>query len=407
MCTASRWRSGISISAMSGQRRLDSRARTREQLYEQVCLREGITRADLAQVTGLSRSTVNHAVTQLIAAKRVTEADAVAKGPGTGSGRPGRGLRAAVGQRHVAGIEFGHNRIQVAIADASGTPLAEERFEMGVDRSAKEAMDAAANIVAKLEAAHKGVEIVGVTAGIPGPIDSSTGLVRSPAILSSWVDLDPGAELARRIGVPVWTENDAYLGAYGERLCGAGQGLTDFLYVKASSGIGACPVIGGNPYRGASGLAGEIGHTLLAGRTDLCRCGNRGCLEAVVSAQAVREQIIHTHPGVDVDAIGLWVLDDAATRRILDEAGRTVGAVLADLVNLLNPSAIVLGGELGTSGPSFIEGVTSAIRRRAQPASAEAVKVVPAALGVRAELVGALKHAAHQARSLARQSLDA
>lgn len=100
------------------------------------------------------------------------------------------------------------------------------------------------------------------------------------------------------------------------------------LYIKASHGIGAGLVIDGKPYTGATGLAGEIGHTHLSGRTELCRCGNRGCLEAVVSVQSLLEQVAHTRPNVDPDSITLNVLDDTITHRILNEAGRTLGGVL-------------------------------------------------------------------------------
>ncbi len=373
------------------------REHTREVLYDLIRSREEVTRSDLVEATGMSRSTINHAVARLLSEGRVTDAEAESKGPGSGSGRPGALLRAVPGEGHVAGIDFGHDHVQVAVADALGSPLAERRTELSVDLHATEAMDVAAATLVSLCDALGVSDLGSLTAGIPGPIDSRSGLVRSPTILSGWVGLDPAAELQQRIGVPVHTENDAFLGAFGERVRGAGREHADFLYVKVSGGIGASPVIAGEPYRGATGLAGEIGHTPLAGRTELCRCGNRGCLEAVVSVQTVREQIAHTHPGQQLDDTGLDALDDPTTQRILNEAGRIVGSVLADLVNLLNPGALVLGGELGCAGPAFVEGVSATVDRRAQPASADVVEIRPASLGVRAELVGALQHAARGA----------
>ncbi len=244
--------------------------------------------------------------------------------------------------------------------------------------------------------AHGITDIDRVAAGIPGPLDRRTGLVRSATILSGWVGLAPAAELERRLGLPVRAENDAFLGAYGELKRGAGRDIGDFVYVKVSHGIGASPVIGGEPYPGAIGLAGEIGHTQLTGRTEQCRCGNRGCLEAVISVDTIRSQIAHTHPGsdLDVDTISLTSFEDPVTDRILSEAGWMLGEVLSDVCNLLNPNALVLGGELGTAGPSLIEGVVSSIRRHAQPATADAVDVLPAQLGTAAELTGALEMAA-------------
>ena len=382
---------------MQRRTQLSPREPTREVLYDLIHSREQVTRSDLVEATGMSRSAINHAVARLLSEGRVTEAEAESKGPGSGSGRPGALLRAVPGEGHVAGIDFGHDHVQVAVADALGSPLAERRTQLSVDLHANEAMDLAAATLASLCDDLGVPDLKSLTAGIPGPIDSRSGLVRSPTILSGWVGLDPATELRQRIGVPVHTENDAFLGAFGERVRGVGREHTDFLYVKVSGGIGASPVINGEPYRGATGLAGEIGHTPLAGRTELCGCGNRGCLEAVVSIQTVREQIAHTHPGQHLDDVALESLDDPTTHRILNEAGRTVGSVLADLVNLLNPGALVLGGELGCAGRAFVEGVSAAVTRRAQPASADVVDIRPASLGVRSELVGALQHAVRAA----------
>ncbi len=378
-------------------RRLSPRERTREDLYDLIRSAEDLTRTDLVELSGLTRSTVNHAVVRLLADGRVTETDAEAKGPGSGSGRPGTLLRAIATGAHIAGIDFGHNHVHVAIADALGRPVAEERVTMGVDLMATQALDAAAEILAVLQARHGITDLARLVAGVPGPLDSRTGLVCSPTALSGWVGLAPAAELERRMGIPVHAENDAFLGAYGERRRGAGRDFPDFLYVKVSHGIGASPVIAGEPYRGATGLAGEIGHTHLDGHTELCRCGNRGCLEAVISVDPIRRQIAHTHPAAEAEQVDLRTFDDPITERILSEAGRMLGSVLADLVNLLNPSALILGGELGSTGAPLIQGAEESLRRYAQPATAGALQVLPAALGMRAELTGALHMAASMA----------
>ncbi len=353
-----------------------------------------VTRPELAALTGMSRSTINQALGRLVTDGRIVEADTEAKGPGSGRGRPAVRLRAVGTGAAVAGIDFGHAHVYVGIGDTLGTTIGTERLSLDVDLRADEAMDAAVSMLETLRARHEITELAGVVAGIPGPLDRHNGLVRSPTILSGWVGLAPAAELARRIGTAVSVENDAVLGALGELYCGAGRGYDSFLYVKASHGIGASIVIDGRPFRGATGLAGEIGHTKLAGRSELCRCGGRGCLEAVVSVGTVREQIAHTRPGTDPNAVDLTVEADSITARILDTAGRTLGRVLADQCNLLNPAAVIVGGELGRADGPLVDGIRAAIRRHAQPATADALVVLPAALGVDAELTGALQHAA-------------
>jgi len=379
--------------------RIPLRDRTREEIYALICADASLTRADLVELTGLPNSTVAHAVERLLAEGRIIRSDAEPKGPGSGSGRPGITFKPVATGQVIGAIDFGHGHLRVAIANDLGEPIAEVGMSLDVDLDATQAMDAAATQLSQLSRDH-GIDALSVvTAGIPGPVDRHTGLVRSPTILSGWVGLDPAAELQRRIGARVRIENDAALGAFGELLQGAGQGYRDFLYVKASHGVGAGLVLNGVPYTGATGLAGEIGHTPLSGRTELCRCGRRGCLEAVVSLQAVEEGVLHTHPGMSPDAV---VLDsrDPVTGHLLEEAGRTLGLVLADLCNLFNPSAVILGGSLGTAGEPVITGVHASIARYAQPATAAALVVKPAELGVRAELVGALQSASQLARRL-------
>lgn len=320
--------------------------------------------------------------------------DGTGTGSGSGRGRPATRLRAVASGAGVAGIDFGHSHVHVAVADALGSTIGSEAVSLDVDMHATDAIDIAATLLAELCAAHSVGELSRVVAGIPGPLDQATGLVRSSTILSGWVGLAPARELQERIGIPVHVENDALLGAYGELHRGAGRGYDNFLYVKVSHGLGAGVVIGGQLYRGGTGLAGEIGHTMLPGHSELCRCGNQGCLETVVSVQTVRQQIAHTRPGTDPRAIDLTRIDDASGARILDTAGRTLGRVLADLSNLLNPQALIIGGELGSADGPLIDGVRASINLHAQPATADAMDILPAVLGTRAELTGALQLAA-------------
>ncbi|WGL52350.1 ROK family protein [Nocardioides sp. BP30] len=364
------------------------RQRNRAEMLRLIRAGHGVTRADLARSTGLSRSAVQAIVAGLLAESQVSEFEVEEKGPGTGSGRPGT-LLMALGDP-VAGIDFGHNHLHVAIADSFGRLMEDRRVELDVDLSAAQALDTAAALLESLRTAHDVPRLQAVAAGIPGPVDLASGLVQSPTILSGWVGLSPATELERRIGVPVRIENDAALGALGELYGGAGRDHRDFLYVKASHGIGASLVLGGELYRGGTGLAGEIGHTHLSGRTELCRCGNRGCLEAVVSVSAVTDQIAHTHPASDPAAITLESLPDPITDRILHESGRILGQVVSDLCNLVNPTAVIVGGELGAAGEAFVQGVEQAIRRYAQPATSAALVVRAAEFGNRAELHGAL-----------------
>lgn len=374
--------------------RTSVRNRTRDDLYNLISTREELTRPDLVALTGMSRSTVNNAIGRLLEEGRIVETDAEVKGHGSGSGRPATRLVAVASGAPVGGIDFGHTHIRVAVADSLGRPLGERTVEVDVDLRASESMQVAAALMSELRMEHSLDSLACVVAGIPGPLDRASGLVRSPTILSGWVQLAPAVELQRLLNVPVRVENDALLGSFGELIRGGGRDHENFLYVKASGGIGASVIIDRKPYRGATGLAGEIGHTSLAGRTEACRCGNQGCLEAVVSVQQVRERILVSHPGIDPAGIDLRGDGDEVTGRILNEAGRTLGGVLSTLCDLLNPSAVIVGGELGESNHRFIDGIAESVERYSQPATAASIQVKAAELGVRAELVGALEMAA-------------
>jgi predicted NBD/HSP70 family sugar kinase len=231
-------------------------------------------------------------------------------------------------------------------------------------------------------------------AGIPGPLNPATGTVQSPTILADWVDLDLRSALRARTGLNVSVDNDANLGAIGEQARGSGHSYRDFIYVKASNGIGACLVLGGAVYRGSGGMAGAIGHTQLDPEGLWCRCGNRGCLEALVSVDVVRRQL----EPLGIDPLDADDVTHPVARKVFAESGRTVGRVLANLCNALNPQAVVLGGDLSLTGTAFVDGVRDSIERLAQP-GASAVATVPARLGRRAELIGTLTAAVAEARS--------
>jgi len=209
--------------------------------------------------------------------------------------------------------------------------------------------------------------------------------------MPGWRDLAPADQLAERLGVPVAADNDANLGALAELHRGVARGVGDFVYLKLASGVGAGLVLGGRLYRGATGIAGEIGHVQIAEHGRVCRCGNRGCLETEVSVPRLLE---HVQPRQDTpldveQLLALDAADDAGVRRVLGDAGRTVGRALADLCNSLNPTLLVVGGPLG-SATSLVDGVRASVDRYAQPNAAAAVRVVSAALGERAEITGAV-----------------
>lgn len=378
--------------------RLSLRDRTREEVFTLIHDSRDLTRSALVELTGLPSSTVGHAVARLIAEGRVRESAPPAKGPGSGSGRPGSILNAVATASRTGAIDFGHRHIRVAIGDDLGNVLDEETVRLNVDQSPTRGLDAAAAKLRELSERNAVTKLACVAAGVPGPIELGTGLVCSTTTLSQWAGMYPARELEKRLQIPALVGNDATIGALGELHHGVGQGHRNFLYIKASHGIGAGTVINGELLEGGNGFAGEIGHIIIAGRPEMCRCGNRGCLEAVVSVPSVKEQLTHTHPHLDVTTVDLASLHDPVSARIFNESGRTLGATLAGLCDLLNPTLLIIGGELGACQP-LIDGVRASVNRFAQPSTSSAIEIVAAGLGTRAEIVGAVQLAATLARA--------
>jgi predicted NBD/HSP70 family sugar kinase len=235
-------------------------------------------------------------------------------------------------------------------------------------------------------------EVIGCGVGIPAPVDGRTGIVGSSSILPAWSGLDIRHEAAQRLGVDVEVDNEANLGALAEATVGAGREHTDLVYVKLSAGIGAGFVLAGELCRGSAGLAGEIGHIQARPDGPVCRCGKRGCLETVASTEALLALLRPIH-GDDLTLAALLELSrsaDDATVRVIHEAGRAVGRVLADICNTINPGIVVVGGDLSPAGEPLVSGIREAIDRYALPAAANVVAVTQGALRERAALVGAL-----------------
>lgn len=351
-----------------------------------------MSRADLVRASGLSRTTVSSLVAELIRTGQVTETDDRARPYKGGSGRPPVVVRLSAPAGAVAGVDVGHGHVRVAVTDRLGAVLAEDHTLVDVDTHGVEVLDRTAAMVRTLTG-QSGLEVAELQAVgmcVPAPLDRRSSRIRT-GIMPGWQGLLPGEELERRLGVPVHADNDANLGALAELHQGSARGRHDVVYLKIASGVGAGIVLGGRVHRGASGIAGEIGHVQVDEGGHVCRCGNRGCVETMVSASRLLELLRPAYGGpLTVDQVlALDDQGDAGVRRVLSDAGRTIGRAVADLANSLNPELVVVGGTLGRSA-SIVAGLRSSIDRYAQPDTAAALDVVPGALQDRSELVGAV-----------------
>ncbi|SCK49036.1 ROK family protein (putative glucokinase) [Streptomyces sp. WMMB 322] len=359
-----------------------------ERVVRAVRMAGSLTQADIARTTGLSAATVSNIVREL------KEGGTVQVTPTSAGGRRARAVSLSGDAGTVVGVDFGHSHLRVAVGNLAHQVLAEEAEPIDVDASAEEGFDRAEQLVHRL-VASTGIsreKLIGVGLGVPGPIDVETGELGSTSILPGWSGTHPREELASRLGVPVHVDNDANLGALGEQVWGNGRGATDLAYIKVASGVGAGLVINGQIYRGPGGTAGEIGHITLDESGPVCRCGNRGCLETFTAARYVLP-LLHSSHGTDLTMARVVQLareGDPGCRRVVGDLGRHIGSGVANLCNLLNPSRVVIGGDLAEAGDVVLGPVRDSVARYAIPSAARQLTVVPGTLGGRAEVLGAL-----------------
>ncbi|MFF1558650.1 ROK family protein [Streptomyces sp. NPDC058279] len=359
-----------------------------ERVVRAVRLAGSLTQAEIARATGLSAATVSNIVRELKEAGTVEVTDTSA------GGRRARSVSLSGDAGIVIGVDFGHTHLRVAVGNLAHQVLAEDSEPLDVDASWTEGFDRAEALVGRLiEGVGVGRDkVIGVGLGVPGPIDVESGTLGSTAILPGWAGINPRQELSGRLGVPVYVDNDANLGALGELVWGSGRGVKDLAYIKVASGVGSGLVINGQIYRGPGGTAGEIGHITLDESGPVCRCGNRGCLETFAAARYVLPLLQGTHgPELTMErVVELARGGDPGCRRVITDVGRHIGSGVASLCNLLNPSRVVLGGSLAEAGELVLTPIRESVGRYAIPSAARQLSVLTGSLGGRAEVLGAL-----------------
>lgn len=347
-----------------------------------------VTQADLARQTGLAPATVSSIVRELFSSGLVTTEP--------GSGRRGTTVTLARSAGLVAGLDFGHSHIAVAVGDVTGSLLSERRAALDSAHPSAEGLDAAAalldQLLDELGVDQAAVRTVGL--GLPAPVID--GIVRSSAILPGWVGVNVQHVAQERFGRDVHAENDANLGALAEHRRGVARGSDSTVFVKVSSGVGAGIVLNDRLFHGSTGTAGEIGHLTLDEGGPVCRCGSRGCLEAYASTGALQSMMELQLPGAGVSAIVAAArAGNVSALRALEDAGLHLGWALASVVNLLNPALVVVGGEMAQAGDLLLDSARIGLRRHALDAVAS-TPVVASELGERASLVGAVLLAAEK-----------
>jgi predicted NBD/HSP70 family sugar kinase len=359
---------------------------------------DGTSRADLARSSGLSRSTVSAIVGELIQAGLVVETHVGL----SRSGRPPIVLAFHEAAFGFVGIEMGASHVSAVLCDARGRVLFRRSEPWDVQGDPPGTLRLLHRFVAECVGSAGRRTVVGIGLAVPCPLDSLEPGLLSRRLLPAWAGVRVADELRARHGLAVFLDNDANLGALAEHWWGACRDVTCATYIKVATGVGAGHVIDGELFRGASGMAGEIGHTTVAVEGGhRCRCGLTGCLEAEIGSGAIvsraRERIAAGAASALLSAADLTLervvsaarAGDPVACALIEEAGRHLGVAVANLLNLMNPAKVVLGGRLTTAGELLLVPLRRTLRDRALWSSIERTEVVFSELGEDHVAIGA------------------
>jgi predicted NBD/HSP70 family sugar kinase len=367
-------------------------------------IREGraTTRPDLVHVTGLSRKVVIQRVDQMIALGLVREGPTVAS---TGGRPPGR-LDFAADAGCVLAVELGATGITAAIADLSGRVLAERRRRLPFGARPAAALERTEALFARLLEAGTSQgrgPLRGIGVGVLGPVGPD-GLTLDTVRDGGWAGFSVADWFGARYAVPVWVDNEVNMMAVGEAQDRSPRDGANLLYVKVSTGIGAGLISDGRLYRGASGVAGEIGHmTISNDRSLVCWCGNSGCLVTLASGRAITKfGVAAMRKGQSPFLAGMpprQIRDehivagahagDEACLRIISRAGEALGLAIAGATNLFNPALIVIGGRVGGQAAHLLtDPVRRSVDKRTFPLATANLKIETSENAYRAGVSG-------------------
>jgi predicted NBD/HSP70 family sugar kinase len=376
----------------SGVRNPGSQAALRQlneqRIVEALTALGSATQVEISNHTGLSAATVSNIV------KRMTKRGLVVTTPTTRSGRRALSVRLNTRGAIAVGVDFGRRHVRVALASYHRTLIGERAADLPFGHKAADSIEVARTILAELLAEHELDEraVLGVGVGIPGPVDRRTWTIVPGRNLPEWEGISVLNEIQQRMKHPIFLDNDANFGALAQVTWGEHLAVDNLVFIKIGSGIGCGLIVNGAPFYGHLGVTGEIGHATVDPYGPACLCGNRGCLETIASTSTMIDRLDHGTGArlTTEDIIRNAARADAATIRVVEDAGLAIGRALADVANLLNPEVIVIGGPLADLGEVLLAPVRRGLVRNALPIVGETTSVVMSPLGDRAEVLGAV-----------------
>jgi glucokinase-like ROK family protein len=310
-----------------------------------------ISRADIANKTGLNKGTVSSQVSELLKENLITES-----GPGVSSGgrRPVMLLFNQVAG-YTIGVDIGVNYILGILTDLSGNICNETitRFDnLTFEQIKVELFGIVDSLISSMPSSHYG--IVGIGIGVPGTVNTDGEILLAPNL--NWKNVNLKNLMEERYNVPVLIENEANAGAYGEKKFGAGKDSENIIYVSVGIGIGVGLILNGQLYKGNNGFSGELGHMTIEVNGPKCSCGNQGCWELYASEKALVKKALQENilpeEGKELSLESLMVHAENGEKDVIhvfETIGRYLGVGIKNIINIFNPEQVIIGNRLASS----------------------------------------------------------
>ena len=354
-------------------------------------------RVDMARELRLSRSATGNIVNELLAAGLVQE---VGQREDGSVGRRATLLRLKACAAALLAVDLGASHARMDLLDLRCRTLGTRTVAHDITRGPGATYSLLAGLLDQilLETRIDRSQIALLGIGVPGPVDHDTGCVVQPPNMPGWDSENIAAELGQLVALPVLVDNDANLGALAESRFGAHAGLSDLIYIKVATGIGAGILLGGQLHRGVRGGAGEIGHISINEQGPVGRSGNPGSLESYAAAQVVpalaaqlRAAGLQTQlpDPASLQDLLTHAAHDPLARAVWETTGHHVGVAVSTVLNLFNPQAVVIGGRLALAGEVFLEAVRASAVGRTMHINAARAHIALGTLGAEVGVLGA------------------
>jgi len=316
--------------------------------------RAEVSRAELARVTGLTRTTVSAIVDGLLRVGLIEEAG---RGPSTGGKAPIL-LRVRPHGRHLVGLDLGESAFSGAVVDLRGNVVRTVTLPV-TGHNGRAAVELVYSLIEDLTSSNGAAPLLGVGIGAPGLVDAHSGAVRWSVNLD-WTDLPLGDLVEQRFHVPVVVANDSQAAAVAELMFGKPPRPSNLIVVRVGRGVGAGVILNGRLFQGDSSGAGEIGHAVFdVDDGERCRCGRTGCLETVASMRAMVTAAHAVQPTVrdETSLIDAFRSGDPAVCRIVLRAARALGTAIGAMIGALNVNTVLLIGPATQLGADWLAAV--------------------------------------------------